>query len=202
MLNHKDIFIDLNTLIEREAELPEIKEELWKKYGTKSTMLILDSSGFTRVSKSHTIYHFLICLVKMRNIVHSVFQKYHCRNFYSISDNIYAEFDTPDVAFEASRDANRAIVEAELMLTEDEPFSICVGIGYGDVLRSKSEGLFGDEMNLASKLGEDIANAGEILMTESAYGQLSEEYQTKFQKYQRTVAGVDIQYYLRSTPFA
>ncbi len=46
---------------------------------------------------------------------------------------------------------------------------------FGDVLRSLSEGVFGNEMNLASKLGEDLAGNGEILLTESAYQEISDE---------------------------
>lgn len=196
MLKHKDLFLDLHNLLSNDAEPPEIKKTLMNKYGTQTTLLILDSSGFTRISRSHTIYHFLSCLVQMRDIVYNVFQRYDCDHFYPISDNIYAEFESPDIAVEASREANRKIVETKLMLTDDEPFSICVGIGYGRVLRSESEGLYGDEMNLASKLGEDIARAGEILLTESAYNRLRKKNQTLFQKYERTISGVNIQYYL------
>ena len=32
-----------------------------------------------------------------------------------------------------------------------------------------SEDVFGDEMNLACKIGEDMADQGEILLTEGAY---------------------------------
>ncbi|MFZ2391652.1 hypothetical protein [Rhodoferax sp.] len=42
---------------------------------------------------------------------------------------------------------------------------LCVGLGYGRVLRIGDSGVFGAEVNAASKLGEDPAKAGEILVT-------------------------------------
>jgi class 3 adenylate cyclase len=41
------------------------------------------------------------------------------------------------------------------------------GIGFGDVLELE-EDVFGLEVNLASKLGEDHARPGEVLLTSSA----------------------------------
>ena len=43
---------------------------------------------------------------------------------------------------------------------------LCVGLGFGRVLRIGDADVFGAEVNAASKLGEDIAKAGEILVTQ------------------------------------
>jgi hypothetical protein len=51
-------------------------------------------------------------------------------------------------------------------------------------------------MNLASKLGEDIAKCGKILLTESAYNNLDSSQQSDFFKQNMTVSNVDIDYYL------
>lgn len=45
---------------------------------------------------------------------------------------------------------------------------LCVGIGYGRVLRIGDLDVFGAEVNAASKLGEDIAKANEVLVTQAA----------------------------------
>ncbi len=47
-----------------------------------------------------------------------------------------------------------------------------MGIGYGEVLVVDNETPYGDEMNLACKLGEDLARRGEVLLTPSAYAAL------------------------------
>ena len=45
---------------------------------------------------------------------------------------------------------------------------IAIGIGFGSILDLDGEDFFGDEVNLASKLGEDIATGGEVLLTDAA----------------------------------
>jgi hypothetical protein len=42
---------------------------------------------------------------------------------------------------------------------------LCIGIGFGQVLRIGDDDIYGAEVNAACKLGEDSARADEILMT-------------------------------------
>ena len=42
---------------------------------------------------------------------------------------------------------------------------LCVGLGYGHMLRIGDADVYGAQVNAASKLGEDIAEAKEILVT-------------------------------------
>ena len=47
----------------------------------------------------------------------------------------------------------------------EERVLLCVGVGFGRVLRIGTTDVFGQEVNAASKLGEDTAKSGEILVT-------------------------------------
>jgi len=49
----------------------------------------------------------------------------------------------------------------------EEQILLCVGLGYGKVLRIGDQDVFGAEVNAASKLGEDTAEAWEILVTDN-----------------------------------
>jgi adenylate cyclase len=53
----------------------------------------------------------------------------------------------------------------------DERVTFSYGVGYGDVLDLEDD-MFGLEVNLASKLGEDMARPGEILLTPAAVAAL------------------------------
>jgi len=97
-------------------------------------------------------------------------------------------------AIDAAVEANKAVEAENIPLTGNERFRICIGIGYGEVLRTKNSGVCGDEMNLASKLGEDIAKASEILLTESAYSNRENET-SQFEKRSMQISGVNIPYY-------
>ena len=48
---------------------------------------------------------------------------------------------------------------------DEEKVLLCVGLGYGKVLKIGDTDVFGAEVNAASKLGEDFAKAWEILVT-------------------------------------
>ena len=69
-----------------------------------------------------------------------------------------------------------------------------MGIGYGRILNIADHDLFGDEVNLASKLGEDIAGMGEILLTSAARAEIDDE---AIQTPERTisVSGISLTYY-------
>ena len=59
------------------------------------------------------------------------------------------------------------------MLTN--PLQVSIGIGYGDLHYVTSEDdYYGAEVNLASKLGEDVACGGETLLTEAALAAIRE----------------------------
>ena len=71
---------------------------------------------------------------------------------------------------------------------------ISVGIGYGEVLKIGDRDIFGHEMNLASKLGEDLAADDEILLTAAAYETLPTPHDD-CQKKTRTISDVTLTYY-------
>jgi class 3 adenylate cyclase len=54
------------------------------------------------------------------------------------------------------------------------PLGVSIGIGFGRLFYLPSEDdYYGAEVNLASKLGEDLARSGETLLTESAVRSLA-----------------------------
>jgi class 3 adenylate cyclase len=58
------------------------------------------------------------------------------------------------------------------------------------------ENIYGDEMNVASKLGEDVAEPNEILVTESAFNEAGDELSDlNPDKRSIKVSGVDLTYY-------
>ena len=67
----------------------------------------------------------------------------------------------------------RGIVAGDVLCADaDRRLYASIGIGFGDILVLADEDLFGDEVNLASKLGEDVAQGGMVLLTEAARAEL------------------------------
>ena len=76
-------------------------------------------------------------------------------------------FRTVANALQCAVDMQRAAKIYNVGKPQEEQVLQCVGLGYGPMLRIGDQDVFGREVNAASKLGEDIAKAWEILVTDS-----------------------------------
>jgi hypothetical protein len=173
----------------------EAEEAIWKRFGTECAMLVLDSTGFARTTRARGIICYLDPFLKMREIVGPVFERHRSLAWRSGADNLFAEFATADRALQAALDTHVAVEKADLMLTETEPYRVCIGIGFGRVLAAGAKGVYGDEMNMASKLGEDVAEGGETLVTESAHRHIGHAGGVRFEKRKVVISGNAITYY-------
>jgi len=179
----------------RAGKLEETEARLWERFGTECAVLVLDSTGFVRATRARGIVHFLDLFLRMRETVTPIFERHRCLAWRSSADNIFSEFASVDHALKAASAAHRAVEKAGLMLDEGEPYRVCIGIGFGRMLKGGPMGMFGGEMNLASKLGEDIAAGGETLLTENAHKHLRRRRAAAFEKRKSTVSGNAITYY-------
>jgi len=178
-----------------EAALAAAAPGLWDRFGETCAPLVLDSTGFTRTSRKAGILHFLRIFLRMREIAAPHLEAHGCFAWRSLADNLYAEFPSPDRALEAAMAIHHAVAEADLLLEPGRPFRVCIGIGWGRVLRADGFGVFGDEMNLACKLGEDIAEGGETLLTEAAFGALERRKATLFDRRETVISSTAIPFF-------
>jgi class 3 adenylate cyclase len=196
-----NLFDYLHDLLARNIHPTEKQEEIWRRFGRKVAVLMLDSSGFSRTTQQHGIVHFLSQLMQMRNIIGDICQQHRSHAFRFEADNVYTAFDHPDDAIRAAWDIHGAIEEQGLMLTDEEPFRVCIGIGFGDLLYSETlEGYFGEEVNLASKLGEDTAEGGETLISAATYIHASKALQVGFSPEVLKLSGIEAPYYRHLYP--
>ena len=187
-----NLFDYLHELISNKIHPTLREEEIWQRYGRKVAVMVVASSGFSRVTKQEGILHFLSQLMLMRKVIQSVCETHRAHMFRFEADNVYAAFDHPDDAIRTALQVHEAIKGENLMLTDSEPFTVCIGVGFGDMLYSETlEGYFGEEMNLASKLGEDTATAGETLLTHSAFEHASDELTRPFTRGRICLAGIE-----------
>jgi class 3 adenylate cyclase len=168
---------------------------VWERHGTTRTMLALDSSGMTRVTRAQGIVHFLARYVQMRDLAQAVLDRHGCLAWRSFADNVFAEFRTADAALDAALEIHRALRERGIMLTDAEPYRVCIAIGHGRVLDNGPLGVLGDEMNLVAKLAEDIAAAGETLLTRAGFDSLTTHPGLPAEKIELTVSTVAVTCY-------
>jgi class 3 adenylate cyclase len=90
------------------------------------------------------------------------------RTIKTVADDLFAVFPTPGDAVEAALDIHRAFAAVNEAVPCDQDIHGSIGIGFGPTLLLDEADLFGHEVNLASKLGEDLACGDEILLTPAA----------------------------------
>jgi len=169
-----------------------IERRVWERHGTTCAMLALDSSGMTRTTRALGIVHFLSRFVQMRDLAQTSLERHGCLKWRSFADNLFAEFPTADAALTAALEIHRTLRERRIMLTDAEPYRVCIAVGHGRVLDNGALGVLGDEMNITAKLGEDIAAAGETLLTEAGYRALTAHSNLVVEKMDLTISKVAV----------
>ncbi len=192
----ENLFQRMSKLLESGIEPVSQHRELWQRYGETVAVLVLDSSGFSRVTESHGIIHFLSRLMLLREVTEPLFNTHGARQLRFEADNAFAVFDNVDDAITAALALHEKIYSSRLMLTEEERFSVSIGIGYGEMLFSETlEGYFSKEMNFASKLSEDLGEGDETLITNSAWQHAERSLVDAFTPAETAISGVSLKHY-------
>jgi class 3 adenylate cyclase len=170
--------------------------EVWDQFGVDIAPLVVDSVGFTRTTQSEGIVHFLTQLAKARSITEQALRQANPVSFVFHADNCFAFFATAEDALIAGMKVRDAINRAALPLTSGENFGVSMGIGFGRLLSAgPKDGYFGDEMNIASKLGEDLGSRDDIFLSEAAHATLLSKDQYGFEQFLGQVSGAEFTYY-------
>lgn len=188
----------LGKMLQERNEYPEraaaIDQEITKLFGQTVAVMVMDMSGFSRQTLRHGIIHFLAQIHRMHSIAAPIVERHHGELIKTEADNIFAIFSSVDEAVAAAVEMDAGLDAANTMLPDEYDMYGEFGIGYGEILVIENADLFGSEMNLASKLGEDIAQRGEILLTESAYKQVASGGH-RFEELKMLVSGIDLRAY-------
>ena len=171
----------------------KIEANLWQEFGKIKAVFVMDMSGFSLLSYRHGIVHYLSMVHRMQLTTKPIVEKYHGQVVKFEADNCFAMFDDPLSAVRTALALNTAFFAMNI-LTEDEfDIRVSIGIDFGDVLLIGGPDYFGNPVNFASKIGEDIAGPGEILVTETAFKQIPEMAGIQGRKMQLDIAGIPVE---------
>ena len=148
-------------------------QSLESRLGAQGTVLVCDSSGFTRITRARGILHFLSLLAQSYQLSHPIVARHGGVLIKSEADNLIARFDDPVAAVRCAMAIQRAHQERNSSLPEDEHFHLAIGLDYGSYLLLEDDA-FGDAVNIAYKVGEDLASADEILVTDRWVNQVGQ----------------------------
>jgi class 3 adenylate cyclase len=152
----------------------EIVREIETIFGQDRAVLVLDMSGFSRTTRQQGIVSFLLMIHQMQTIAGPSVSSHRGLLVKAEADNLFCLFDDAADAVWAAIDIVERLNTVNLLLPETRRLYASIGVGYGRILNVDDEDLFGDEVNLASKLGEDVADKGAILLTDAAHARLND----------------------------
>ena len=184
----------LDELGEHPERIEDIRQRVDEIFKQERTVMILDMSGFTRMTHQGQLISYLLMINQMKRLALPCVEDAGGILVKAEHDNLTCLFDNVEDAMAASREITQRLASANVILPSDRELYVSIGIGHGEILNVANEDIYGDEVNLASKLGEDIAEQGEILLTTKAYGQLGDAG-GEFTKESISISGIRAEYY-------
>lgn len=176
-----DVYEDFFRLQQKRMTESEFRE----KYHRECAILSMDMTGFTSSAMRRGELHSLLRILDAQTVIIPVLHEFNAQLIRCFADDIVALFPEPNAAVDAAIESHRRIkLFNESSLASDNPTRCCAGIGFGNVFAIGPNLAQGDEMNRASKLGEDIARANETLITENVYTVVKHRDEFRFEPQQ------------------
>ncbi len=148
-----------------ETDKARIDRRIWNLFGEKWAVLYTDLSGFSRNVSEFGIIHFLQTIYESHRLLVPVIQHGSGVLLKTEGDSLMVIYRNVDDAVRSAIAMQNRCQRHSKDLPAEDKVLLCIGIGYGDLLRIGDQDVYGAEVNAACKLGEDTAQAHEILIT-------------------------------------
>jgi class 3 adenylate cyclase len=176
------------------AEIEAAQEQIWDRFGNEGAVFISDMASFSSTSRKSGVCHYLKMIHRARQVIGPVIADNDGLLLKCDADNTYAFFAKTADAIQASFDVNAAMFRANSLFGADEQVYLSVGIDYGRILLIGDIDFFGDPVNTASKLGEDLAVKAETLVTERALDRSHFEIPANAERMVARISDIEIRY--------
>ncbi|MEI7012739.1 adenylate/guanylate cyclase domain-containing protein [Leptospira licerasiae] len=151
------------------ADKEKIDARIWDLFGEVWCIMFTDLSGFSRGVEKFGIIHFLQTIHESERVLVPIIEDHDGILLKSEGDSFLVIFRNVSKGLQAAIRMQKELVEYNKDKIPEEKILLCVGLGFGKVLKIGDSDVFGSEVNTASKLGEDTAEAGEILITQAVF---------------------------------
>jgi adenylate cyclase len=148
----------------------------------KRAIVFTDTANFTTRTAEYGILHFLMLFEGFVPDVERGLKAMRGRLVKVEGDSLLLEYQRPIDACRGIAAIEALLRRRNRRLPERDQLWFSYGLGWGDVL-DLGDDVFGLEVNLASKLGEDVARPGEALLTPAAVQALSAAQRRKLRPY-------------------
>lgn len=181
------------------ADIAAIDRRIWDLFGEEWAVMFTDLSGFSRHVAEFGIVHFLQVILEQKRLLTPVVQAHDGILIKIEADSFLILFKRVSRALECAFAMQRVCRETNVHRNPEDKILLCIGLGWGRLLKLGDDDVFGAEVNAASKLGEDLAQADEILITAAARAQLDEAVDVSFEALDAKVPGSERNFRVRYT---
>ena len=170
----------------QEAERADLERQVWADYGVEKAVLALDMSEFSLSVRRSGIVSYLGMIRRMQVVTRPVVQTCGGEIVKYQADNLMAVFPRTQQAIAAAVEINRALPAAP------DVTPVSIGIDYGRFLEIPGQDCFGDAVNIAYKLGEDLARPGEVLLSAAAHASLAGDCAYSLRPQRASISGLEL----------
>ena len=150
------------------ADTARIDARVWDLFGETWAIMFTDLAGFSRRVSDFGIIHFLQIIQESQRLLIPCIDRYDGFLLKTDGDSLLVIYRNLRKAVECALEMHRVVKEYDAGRDPAEKIRLCIGLGWGRVLRIGDRDVFGAEVNAAAKLGEDVAGTGEIIVSEAA----------------------------------
>ena len=173
-----------------------LEDALWREFGSERVVLVVDMSGFSKLSQRYGIVHYLSMVRRMQLTADPIVASHNGVVVKFEADNCFAMFGDSLDAVRCGIALNLAFDAANLVTPDELDIHISIGIDRGKVLVVDNYlEFFGNAVNCASKLGEDGARPGEVLVTEAVAEDLPAHGKIELRPLRIALSGIEIDGY-------
>ena len=147
------------------ADVAAIDQRIWDLFGEEWSVMFTDLAGFSRQVAQFGIIHFLQIILEQKRLLLPIIEQHDGILIKIEADSLLVLFKKPAQAVACAIAMQRTCQQVNARRAPEEHVILCCGLGYGKILKIGDDDVFGHEVNIASKLGEDIAKGHEILVT-------------------------------------
>lgn len=151
-----------------QEKIKEIDRRVWDLFGETWAIVFTDLSGFSRQVEAFGILHFLQIIHEHKILLDPVIARHDGILIKQEADSLMMIFRRAQSAMDCAIEMQHTLQELNKTRPPETAVLLCVGVGYGPLLRIGDLDVYGNQVNAASKLGEDTAKANEILITRAA----------------------------------
>ncbi len=164
------------------ARRPQLDCRSFPRLFTKRAVVFTDTDDFTVIVARYGILHFLMLFDRAVRRLLPAIRRAGGRLLKVEGDSLLLTFADPAKACAGVSAIQAGLRRLNQGRPPSERLGFSYGVGYGDVLEIESD-VFGLEVNLASKLGEDRARRHEALLTPAAAASLPGRLQKRLVPY-------------------